>query len=198
MGPGDIFWERFGHDAIVVDDPARGEPVSYNFGFFDLGEDGFVGRFVKGEMQYMLVALPLREDLQYYRETGRGAILQWLELEPAQARRLADELAENARPENARWRSFTKSNSTPRQLKSLQKTCRRASSTTGSGRSNRLMATLESATAAPTPSASVPTPSSVKPGRRANCRTARRASPKTSSTALRPQLSRARRVSSGT
>ena len=104
MGPGDIFWERFGHDAIVVDDPARGEPVSYNFGFFDLGEDGFVGRFVKGEMQYMLVALPLREDLQYYRETGRGAILQWLELEPAQARRLADELAENARPENARYR----------------------------------------------------------------------------------------------
>ena len=104
MAPGAIFWERFGHDAIVVDDPAQPGPVSYNFGFFDLGEDGFVGRFVKGEMQYMLVALPLREDLQYYRETGRGAILQWLELEPAQARRLADELAENARPENARYR----------------------------------------------------------------------------------------------
>ena len=104
MGPGDIFWERFGHDAIVVDDPAQPGPVSYNFGFFDLGEDGFVGRFVTGEMQYMLVALPLREDLQYYRETGRGAILQWLDLEPAQARGLADELARNARPENARYR----------------------------------------------------------------------------------------------
>ena len=25
MGPGDIFWERFGHDAIVVDDPAQPE-----------------------------------------------------------------------------------------------------------------------------------------------------------------------------
>ena len=104
MAPGAIFWERFGHDAIVVDDPAQPGPVSYNFGFFDLGEDGFVGRFVKGEMQYMLVALPLREDLQYYRETGRGAILQWLDLEPAQARGLADELARNARPENARYR----------------------------------------------------------------------------------------------
>ena len=104
MAPGAIFWERFGRDAIVVDDPAQPGPVSYNFGFFDLGEDGFVGRFVKGEMQYMLVALPLREDLQYYRETGRGAILQWLDLEPAQARGLADELARNARPENARYR----------------------------------------------------------------------------------------------
>jgi hypothetical protein len=104
MGPGEVFWERFGHDAIVVDDPARGEPISYNFGFFDLAEDGFIGRFVKGEMQYMLVALPLAEDMRYYREVGRGATLQWLDLTPAQARGLADDLAENARPENARYR----------------------------------------------------------------------------------------------
>jgi hypothetical protein len=104
MGPGDIFWERFGHDAIVVDDPSRGEPVSYNFGFFDLAEDGFTGRFVRGEMQYMLVALPLAQDMQYYREVGRGAFVQWLDLDAGQARRLADALAENARPENARYR----------------------------------------------------------------------------------------------
>ncbi len=104
MGPGDIFWERFGHDAIVVDDPAQPGPVSYNFGFFDLQEDGFAQRFAKGEMRYLLVALPLEEDLAYYREVGRGASLQWLDLEPAQARRLAADLAENARPENARYR----------------------------------------------------------------------------------------------
>ena len=104
MGPGEIFWERFGHNAIVVDDPAQAEPVSYNFGFFDMGEDGFVGRFVEGEMRYMLVALPLAQDMQYYREVGRGASVQWLDLDPAQARRLAAELAENAKPENARYR----------------------------------------------------------------------------------------------
>ena len=104
MAPGEVFWERFGHDAIVVDEPARGEPVSYNFGFFDLAEDGFIGRFVRGEMQYMLVALPLQQDMQYYREVGRGATLQWLDLTPAQARQLADALAENAKPENARYR----------------------------------------------------------------------------------------------
>ena len=104
MGPGDIFWERFGHDAIVVDDPAGPGPVSYNFGFFDLDEDGFAARFAKGEMRYLLVALPLEEDLAYYREVGRGATLQWLDLDPVQARRLAADLAENARPENARYR----------------------------------------------------------------------------------------------
>lgn len=104
MGPGEIFWERFGHDAIVVDDPAQGEPISYNFGFFDLEEDGFVGRFVRGRMEYMLVALPLAQDMQYYRDVGRGASIQWLDFEPAQARGLAAELAENAKPENARYR----------------------------------------------------------------------------------------------
>ncbi len=104
MGPGEIFWERFGHDAIVVDDPSIGEPISYNFGFFDMAEPGFVGRFVKGRMEYMLVALPLVQDMQYYREVGRGASIQWLNLDAGQARQLAAALAENAKPENARYR----------------------------------------------------------------------------------------------
>ena len=30
MQPGEIFFERFGHNAIVVDDPALAGPVSYN------------------------------------------------------------------------------------------------------------------------------------------------------------------------
>jgi len=104
MGPGEIFWERFGHDAIVVDDPNLDEPISYNFGFFDMGEPGFIERFVHGRMEYVLVALPLAQDMQYYRDVGRGARIQWLALEPAQARQLAADLAENAKPENARYR----------------------------------------------------------------------------------------------
>jgi hypothetical protein len=105
MQPGEIFFERFGHNAIVVDDPAvPGGPVSYNFGFFDLDEPGFVGRFVQGDMTYMLVALPLEQDLAYYRDVGRGVSIQWLDLAPAQATRLAAALAENAKPEHARYR----------------------------------------------------------------------------------------------
>ena len=104
MQPGEIFFERFGHNAIVVDDPALPEPVSYNFGYFDMEEPDFVARFVRGDMRYRLVALPLSQDLAYYREAGRGVSVQWLDLESTQATRLAEALAVNARPENAVYR----------------------------------------------------------------------------------------------
>jgi hypothetical protein len=109
MAPGEIFFERFGHNAIVVVDVAadgsvRGEPLSYNFGYFDMEEAGFIGRFVKGEMMYRLVELPWRQDLQYYLDSGRGVTIQWLDLDDARATALAAALSENARPENARYR----------------------------------------------------------------------------------------------
>lgn len=103
MQPGEVFWERFGHDAIIVDDPARGGAVSYNFGFFDMAEPDFVQNFVRGRMRYALVALPLEQDLEIYRQEGRGVRVQWLDLTDAQADSLAAALEENALPENARY-----------------------------------------------------------------------------------------------
>lgn len=101
MQPGEIFFERFGHNAIVVVDAETNDAISYNFGFFDPTEKDFVSRFVKGDMRYRLAALPFEQDLMQYREEGRGVSIQWLDLTPAQAQELADALAENARPENA-------------------------------------------------------------------------------------------------
>jgi hypothetical protein len=103
MQPGEIFFERFGHNAIVVDDPAAGPALSYNFGFFDPAEPGFHARFVRGEMRYRLVVLPLAEDLAYYRSVGRGVSIQWLDIDDHAATRLAERLAWNARPENASY-----------------------------------------------------------------------------------------------
>lgn len=104
MQPGEIFFERFGHDAIVVVDAETGAATSYNFGFFDMEEPGFAGRFAKGDMRYYLMALPLEQDLAYYRDTGRGVSVQWLDLPPDEAQAIADALAERAKPENARYR----------------------------------------------------------------------------------------------
>ncbi|HEY0662463.1 MAG TPA: DUF4105 domain-containing protein, partial [Lysobacter sp.] len=104
MQPGQIFWERFGHDAIVVVDPTTGAATSYNFGFFDPGEPDFISRFVRGDMRYRLAAIPFEQDLSIYREEGRGVSVQWFDLDGAQARELAAALADNARPENAYYR----------------------------------------------------------------------------------------------
>lgn len=103
MQPGEIFFERFGHDALVVVDPVTGDATSYNFGYFDPSESDFIGNFVRGDMMYYLVALPLGQDLSYYQESGRGASVQWLDLTPDQAHALAASLAERAKPENARY-----------------------------------------------------------------------------------------------
>lgn len=104
MQPGEIFWERFGHDSVLVADPATGETISYNFGFFDPGEPDFIARFVRGDMRYRLAAVPYADDLVLYREEGRGVEVLWLDLDATQAREIAAALAENARPENAYYR----------------------------------------------------------------------------------------------
>jgi len=105
MAPGEEFWARFGHDAIVImpaDDPTRA--VSYNFGFFDMDEPGFFRNFIRGRMNYLLAVLPARDDLANYQQQGRGVSVQWLNLTPEQAQSLATALDINARPENARYR----------------------------------------------------------------------------------------------
>ncbi|WP_225876255.1 lipoprotein N-acyltransferase Lnb domain-containing protein [Lysobacter solisilvae (ex Woo and Kim 2020)] len=104
MQPGEIFWERFGHDSVLVADPRTGEAISYNFGFFDPSEPDFIARFVRGDMRYRLAAVPYADDLVLYREEGRGVDVLWLDLDDAQAREVATALAENARPENAFYR----------------------------------------------------------------------------------------------
>jgi len=102
MQPGEIFWERFGHNAIIIDDGKQ--VLSYNFGFFDLTEPDFTGNFIAGRMNYLLAALPLDQDLAYYRQAGRGVSIQWLNLSEDQKQRVLQRLQFLARPENARYR----------------------------------------------------------------------------------------------
>jgi hypothetical protein len=102
MSPGIEYWSRFGHNAILVDDGVA--RTLYNYGFFDFAQQDFLLRFLRGRMLYQLVALPMELDLRGYAADGRGVRLQWLALEPAQARELATALAVNALPENAEYR----------------------------------------------------------------------------------------------
>ncbi|ARO69310.1 hypothetical protein B9J09_10035 [Xylella fastidiosa subsp. pauca] len=104
MQPGQLFFEHFGHDAIIVADPISGQSLSYNFGYFDPLEPDFLRRLIRGEMLYYLISLPLEKDLDEYRTTGRSITIQWLDLPPEQATALAQTLAIRSRPEHARYR----------------------------------------------------------------------------------------------
>jgi hypothetical protein len=103
MEPGEVYWSRFGHNAILVAEP-DGTAISYNYGYFDFEQPGFLLNFLRGRMLYQLVALPAEHDIALYAAEGRGVVLQWLDIDPAPARELADFLAFNARPENADYR----------------------------------------------------------------------------------------------
>jgi len=104
IGPGDIFFERFGHNAIVVRDPASGDAVAYNYGIFDLSQQDFLLNFARGRMRYRMAVDDLADDVEMYREEGRQITEQHLNLSPAQARALVEFLEWNARPENSQYR----------------------------------------------------------------------------------------------
>ena len=102
-GPGETYWERFGHDAIQLRDSASGEAVNFNYGVFDFDESGFLFNFARGRMHYLMDAAPSEIDEQSYVQDGRSITQQRLALTPEQATALRDYLLWNLRPENARY-----------------------------------------------------------------------------------------------
>ncbi|MGY3039484.1 hypothetical protein ACVWWQ_001071 [Rhodanobacter sp. TND4EL1] len=100
-GPGETYWERFGHDAIEVRDTVSGEAISFNYGVFDFNEANFFVNFARGRMHYLMDAAPTSLDESYYVEAGRSITRQPLALNADQATALRDFLLWNLRPENA-------------------------------------------------------------------------------------------------
>src|SRR3990170_7731540 len=51
-GPGEIYWQRFGHNGIWIRDSRLGLDHVFNFGFFDFAQEGFLWRFLQGRLLY--------------------------------------------------------------------------------------------------------------------------------------------------
>ena len=100
-GPGETYWERFGHDAIEVRDLTSGEAVNFNYGVFDFNEENFFLNFARGRMHYLMDAAPSDVDERFYIESGRSVTRQTLRMTAGQASALRDFLLWNLRPENA-------------------------------------------------------------------------------------------------
>lgn len=98
--PGDVVWERFGHNALRVLDTSTGRDVAYNWGIFDFDQVDFVPRFLKGQMLYSMATFPAGPMVEAYARTGRKIVMQELALTPAQRLALRDLAERNALPEN--------------------------------------------------------------------------------------------------
>jgi hypothetical protein len=103
MGQGDMVWEKFGHNALWIHDPATGEDRVYNYGMFDFKSPGYWGRFMKGNWLYELGVHDIRTTVYNYEYFNRAIWAQQLNLTPAQKREMQAFLETNALPQNREY-----------------------------------------------------------------------------------------------
>jgi len=103
-GPGEIYWQRFGHNAIWIRDPQRGLDHVFNFGFFDFAQQNFMLRFLRGRMLYFSAAQPARDEFAAYMDENRSIRAQRLALTVAETEWLTQYLLQEVRPENRDYR----------------------------------------------------------------------------------------------
>ncbi len=102
--PGDVVWELFGHNALVVRDTIRGTEAAYNYGLFDFAAPGFVPRFLQGTMMYMVAPMRVDGMRDSYGAAGRKLWAQKLNLGPGEKLELSSLLATASLPENREYR----------------------------------------------------------------------------------------------
>jgi hypothetical protein len=100
MGPGAAVWERFGHNAIWIDDLSEEPDTTYNYGLFDFRQENFLLRFIRGQMWYWMAGFPAEPYVQTYVLVNRSVWLQELNLPPDARLELREFLRWNERPEN--------------------------------------------------------------------------------------------------
>ncbi len=109
MEPGPEFWERFGHNAIVISPQSyeQGQfagAASFNFGYFDFQQPNFIGNFARGKMEYMGLVQNAADDINGYVRNGRRVTLQKIALNDAQIAKLQAHLIAQTNPPNDRYR----------------------------------------------------------------------------------------------
>jgi hypothetical protein len=85
FGEGELYWEKFGHNALWFRDSTRRIDAAYNWGMFDFAKPGFLMEVIGGEMQYWVEAFPGTGLIEAYRQRDRTVVVQRLNLTPAQA-----------------------------------------------------------------------------------------------------------------
>ncbi len=100
--PGPEIYELYGHSALRI----RGEGIDsvWNYGVFDFREPNFVGRFVSGQTDYMVMGYPFAWFLPEYKHRGSRVVEQDLNLTPEEVQKLLRCLQIASLPQNRKYR----------------------------------------------------------------------------------------------
>lgn len=101
---GEVLWERFGHNALVVTDTVTGMSLAYNWGVFDFDQPNFLMRFLTGDTRYWLAAYPTQAMFNAYVSEDRSARRQVLALSNVQKAALAEFVGWQSQEENRYYR----------------------------------------------------------------------------------------------
>lgn len=91
-GTGPESYAMYGHTAIRIQDKITGLDVVYNYGAFDFSTPNFIGRFVKGDLQYFVTNESYIDFYYNYQAENRAIIEQELTLNPIQVKQLFEQL----------------------------------------------------------------------------------------------------------
>ena len=91
-GLGPESYAMYGHTGIRIKDGLKGIDIVYNYGAFDFSTPNFIGKFVKGDLQYFVTYGNFIDFYYNYQYENREIIEQELNLTPLQIRDLYQQL----------------------------------------------------------------------------------------------------------
>lgn len=117
--PGPEIYELEGHSVLRVEMP--GSDIAISYGTYDFDQPNFVYRFVKGETDYWVTAIPWDYIEKSYSRQNRRIVGHRLNLSSEQKQRLIDLLKINLQPENRTYRyNYVKDNCATRPLSMVE------------------------------------------------------------------------------
>lgn len=102
--PHDEVYSLYGHTALRCHDVSTGQDVFYSYGIFDFRKPNFVWRFIMGETDYELGAIPPKYFYAEYDQWGSQVVEQILNLTPQEKLAVIQALETNLLPQNKVYR----------------------------------------------------------------------------------------------
>lgn len=91
-GLGPESYAMYGHTGIRIQDSIQAIDIVYNYGAFDFSTPNFIGRFIKGDLQYFVTNGSFIDFYYNYQAENREIIEQELQLNPTQINLLFQQL----------------------------------------------------------------------------------------------------------